>query len=116
MKQEVRFNECIGKTIEGMAFEVCGPQLVITFTDGTFSALEAENLSDEPDDVEITESKLDPLKFGPTDVVRLGIMSGEEIGNLRIERQAAVLAASENDARQLYESLKARFEPDTPNA
>lgn len=108
MKREVKLSECVGKTIENMAFESYGPQLLITFTDGTFTAVEAEPDSSD-DTTVITEATAQLLCFPAATVIALGIMTPEEMEEtLRNRSKAHAESARESD-RRLFETLKTRY-------
>jgi hypothetical protein len=111
MKKEVALKEQIGKTLEGFAFSPYYGHMVLSFSGGTFSALQAVG-GDYP---EIEEGELRyPLNFGDADLVVAGVATQEELDTLRAEQDAkyktASAAAQETNDRCEYERLKRKYE------
>lgn len=110
MRQEVSFSGCVGKTIEAVEFECAGPQLIITFTDGTFSTVQAECNKWDDSGAEIVEAKLDLVTFGASRIFGLGIMTREELDQMVKTQREKEWAVAEEADRKMYQMLKARFE------
>lgn len=82
MKKEIGLSDAIGKTLEGFGFSTTSNQSIMTFTDGTFITLgicNGYNVGDE----EIEESVLKLHDFGDNKLIRLGVISQEELDDKR---------------------------------
>jgi len=114
MRQEVKLTAAVGKTLEGVAFSssYSGGQAVLTFSDGTFATLGVSR-GYEAGDEEIKEDKLSLFGFGDAELIRVGVVTAEELQALRAakdaESRAASQAAQEARDRQEFERLKRKF-------
>lgn len=87
MKQEITLVDCIGRTVKGVAESYCGPYLIITFTDDTFTMLGIKRGYD-PCDNEIVSEELALFDFGDSALVDAEIVTWEELESLRADRDA----------------------------
>jgi len=114
MRQEVKLTAAVGKTLEGVAFSsgYSVGQAVLTFSDGTFATLGVSR-GYEAGDEEIEEDDLILFGFGDDELVRVGVVTAEELQALREAKDAqslaALQAAQEARDRQEFERLKRKF-------
>lgn len=113
MKTEVTLEQAIGKTLQGIeASYTCG-QMVLAFTDGTFTALGVSRGHERGDET-IDGESLELHHFGDEALIRLGVTTNEELSEIRSTRDAERAAANrlQQDARDQAEflRLKLKFE------
>ncbi|MES2180677.1 MAG: hypothetical protein V4493_01080 [Pseudomonadota bacterium] len=112
MRKEIKLEDCIGKTLENFAFSGTfnSEQMVLTFTDGTFTTIEATVSYDCP---ELAECKLKLFEFDRDELEKVGIATVEEVKTLRDEqnRVADLKRQLQNEAneRATFERLKKKF-------
>lgn len=114
MKTEINMTDAIGKTLAAVETSAdYPPQCVLVFTDGTFATLGIQE-GYEPGDGEIVPTTVALFDFGDARLVRAGIVSEQEMAELRaleearkeLERQRQ---QEERDRRE-FERLKRKFE------
>lgn len=108
MKTQVNLTNCVGKMLSAVEFGG-NQQLVLSFSDGTFCTL-GITYGYEGGDEDIAEVELDDRDFGDAALVRSGVMTAEEIGELRKEERAAQAASQDAVDRLRYQELRAKFE------
>lgn len=108
MKKFIDIEAAIGKTLTGVAL---GGDALLVFGD-EFTYLDIGGY--EAGDEEIVAGDLanwSPANFQNNDLIRLGIITEEEIAAYYAKRKARNAAAQERADREIYERLKARFDP-----
>ena len=113
MKIEVTLNEAIGKTLQGVeASFTCG-QMVMAFTDGTFTTLGIDRGYEYGDET-IESRRLELHNFGDEALVRLSVTTDEELNAIRsardAEHEAAYRLQKEAKDRAEFVRLKRKFE------
>ncbi len=114
MKSEIKLTNAIGKTLAAVELSnrCYGGQAVIAFTDGTFATLGIDR-GYESGDEEIKEDALRVFEFGDEKLIRAGIVTLEEINEMRTEKtrqeQAQQQASQEARDRREFERLKKKF-------
>ena len=108
MKQEITYTEAIGKTIEAIELSHTSGGMIIVFTDGTFTHFEVHH-GYHDDAPEIMWSKLDLLDFGDDQLITAGVISQDELDQIRKQKSAKFKAKKEAYDRQEYERLKKKF-------
>jgi hypothetical protein len=114
MKKEVPLSKIEGKTVASACRSALSGQFVLTFTDGTFTALGIDN-GYEAGDEKIVGADLDWDSFGDAMLVEAGIGTAEEIAAVAAERKARFQAIQDARDRQAFERLKQKFEPKEPS-
>ena len=107
MKTQVKFDECIGKTIEGVVWDWPNNELAITFTDGTFAHVRASDSFNGP---QIQDCDFCWKTFDNTTAIRAGIITRYEINALKKQEAAKNAHEWAECDRRLYETLKAKYE------
>ena len=102
MKTEVILEQSIGKTLQGYESSITCGQMVISFTDGTFTALGIERY--DPDYATIVGEPLVFQDFGDELLTNLGVATTEELKELRNKRNAEF--NKKLDAREHAEFLR----------
>jgi hypothetical protein len=109
MKTQIQLSEAVGKTLTGYSLDGFQHTLLLMF-DEEFVCLTVENgYHDEHATIE--HGDLNIADIGASEIVRLGIMSQEEINAMIEARQRAWSDRQRERDRQIYEQLKAKFEP-----
>lgn len=108
MRQEVTLTHAIGKTLEDVAYSTYSNQMVITFTDDTFATLGVTR-GYEVGEEQIDEDQLSLLDFGDRELLRVGILTSEELKKLRDDRTALLQADREARDKAEFERLKQKF-------
>lgn len=108
MLKEVPLAEIVGKTVQGDAIN--GENLLLTFTDGTFTVLVAECHGYDGDNLEIVQDTFYPQSFHKSDLIRTGMMTEAEWQQTEGERQSRWQAVKDEGERAQYEQLKRKFE------
>ncbi len=109
MRREVSLGEAIGRTLEGYAFSHYW-QAVLTFSGGAFATLGVVQKENEDSFNMLGEEELDALHFNDRELVRLGILSFEELGILDREARLQREEAEEHRERNEYERLKLKYD------
>lgn len=108
MYKEISWEEARGKTVKKFVngwFE----QMIIIFTDETFTTLEAEQDRYEGD-LRIEEKKLKLFDFGDDLLIENGVATDTELEVLREETKRQWKADRIERDRETYEQLKKQFE------
>lgn len=108
MLKEISLSEIVGKEVKGYDMSIANRQMVITFTDTTFTTLSVES-GYEPGEEEIVGSSLDLYNFGDKKLIALGITTQKELTAARGKRRKEFILIKKNQDRQTYERLKAEF-------
>jgi hypothetical protein len=112
MYREVKLTGAIGKIVAAVEFSRFNGQCVIAFTDGMFSTLGVEPGYDRGDN-SIMSDPLDVFDFGDVELVRSGIVTAEELSDMRHVRDAheRIEQQAQQDAsdRKEFERLKRKF-------
>lgn len=115
MKTEVKLTQSIGKTLEAVAFSgnYVGGKCVLVFSDGTFATL-GVNRGYEAGDEEIEEIALPVFEFGDAELIRVGIVTVDELAQMRKDRddkaRSQIAEAEERRDRAEFERLKRKYE------
>lgn len=112
MKTQVELDACAGKTIQGVAglFQY----RIITFIDGTFTHFCASSY-DSDVSIEDEQYTIGNSDVSHEDCIRVGLYTADELGTMLSVREANWKHRREQQERQQYEQLKAKFEPTTPD-
>lgn len=113
MKQFVQFGQCIGKTMEGEGYDLGRAVQLITFTDGTWTALRGRK--DWDGDVEIEEATYtldcpEVYFISRSELVRLGILTEEELTQKEASLRLEYASRQEREERAALARLKAKYE------
>ena len=109
MRKEIILSESFGKVLEGYEFSITCGQAVITFTDGTFSTLGIDTgYADGCEEIE--ESSLELHDFGDDKLIKLNIITQDELDKIRKERNENLTYEHKQKERELYNKLKRKFE------
>jgi hypothetical protein len=95
-----------GKKVLGFFYNVVEDKLLITFDDETFVYLEA---SLTYGDVELVEDPFDPLNFGKERLLASGVITGEELTELRAIANTEYREHLETREQREYERLKVKY-------
>lgn len=112
MMRQISIADAIGKRLTG--FETWLRELaVLTFDDGTFAVLEAHQ---EYESAEISAVVPGSPRFRLLDIshevlIRMGVISPEELNEIRAADARAREARIEAAERAQYERLRAKFDP-----
>lgn len=109
MLQEITLEKVKGKTITDYGFSIIGGQMVIVFSDNTFTTLGVLR-GWEQDDEEIEESELELFKFADDTLIKLGIITAEELKAIESEKERKYAEAQEIQEKAQYERLKKKYE------
>jgi hypothetical protein len=84
MRKEVNLSDAIGKTIEGIAYpsDLYTHQAVLTFTDGTFTTIGAQQAADSGA-LQIGDASLNLYFFGDEELERANVVAPGEIDEMR---------------------------------
>jgi hypothetical protein len=108
MLREIKLNEIIGKKIMGHALSITNCQMVIMFSDRTFTTL-GVSLGYERGDEEIVGDTLEIMNFGHDKLVFLGIVSQKELEDESNKRAKEFTLKNERRELSEYNRLKAKF-------
>jgi hypothetical protein len=101
-------NQASGLTVEDVAEG--GTDVLVTFTNGTYILLRAENGYDGCDaDIEIKEYSFGESEIPHADVVRVGLMSEQELQAVGEERDRQWKLRQDASDRANFERLKRKF-------
>ena len=107
MKKQIKLEDATGKTVEAVEWDAGSGQVIITFTEGTFSLLGAHWGYEDPI---LKESKYTWDEFSQEKAIALGIITKDEANRLKAEEAAAYRKSREISERHVYEELKKKFE------
>lgn len=106
--EQVKFRDCLGKTIAAIVEAKWGHEVLIVFSDKTFTLLDVDEYSHN-----ICNGYYSRNDYEDIDLVGCGILTAqtlaEEAKQRELEAQRA-LEKKEADERAYYEKLKAKFE------
>ncbi len=108
MKTEIKLTDALGKTLQGFESSITSPQAVLTFSDDTFTTLDIYRGYEEGDET-ILEGSLLLDQFGDEKLIRLGIITQEELDEGRKKERAVFDDAREKRERAEYERLSRKF-------
>ena len=108
MKEWVEFSKCVGKTIAGVD-DVDNDNIIIAFSDGTWSTISVFE-PPYPDSLSggMVSRRPEVLDVS-LQLLRLHIVSSDEVDNLRRESREKYEAANRARERAEYERLHAKF-------
>lgn len=107
LKQITFFSQAQGRTVDAVAGGDCEGRLYIKFTDGTFAILVPEK---EYDDLSIGEDKFDHTAYGVHHAVNLGILTTDELEEMKAEERRKLQEYRDERDRRQYEELRLKFE------
>ena len=87
MAKQIPLEEAVGKTISGTAIGNDQQTCIIAFDDGTFSTIDASGYGGECC-FELTSEPLEPLDFGDSKIIELGLYSKDALDLLRAAMKA----------------------------
>ena len=109
MKTEVTLDQAIGRTLQGIEASITCSQMVLVFTDGTFTTLGVDRGYNYGDGM-LEGQELKLHHFGDKELIRLGVTTGEELNAIRNAREAAYRLQQEARDRAELVRLKRKFE------
>jgi len=109
MRNEIRLQDAMGKTLEGFDFSFTCRQAVLTFTDGTFTTLGID-MGYEAGDERVKESTLEIFNFGHEKLFRLGILTKDEMEEKTKEKDERFREGQERRERGELERLRRKYE------
>jgi len=107
VRNEVKFSESAGKTIEAVRYAGWSDTAVITFTDGTFACI---GTTLDGGDVTLCDGEFRRYGYGDKVLIEIGVFTAEE---LAAQKQAEEIEAAKKRLeaeRRQYERLRAQFE------
>jgi len=108
MLKEIKLDEIIGKKITGYESSISNGQMIISFSDNTFTTLEVD-LGYDPGEEEIIGASLDILDFGNDELIALGIISQTELEAILNKRNAEIVLRRNRRELSEYNRLKVKF-------
>jgi hypothetical protein len=113
MLQEIALKDAMGKTLQTFEASSTCSQAILVFTDGTFTTIEVttDRYDLDPSDTIITEGKLRLLNFGDDALIRLGIMTTDELDAKRYPKDEGFRQAIEAKERAELAKLLAKYGP-----
>ena len=108
MMRQIKWSEAVGKTVANVDDGTVS--MAITFTDGTFMLVVAE---ESYGDVSVVSELFNPLSDTPFNrrrAIALGILSEDELKDIRAEDNHKREVATTTAERRQYELLKAKYE------
>ena len=109
MRKAIKLNDALGKTVDAVAFSSDLRQLVFTLNDSTFITVGLVRGHEDVDDT-LGEEDLVIESFGDAALVRLGILTGEELFSRRTKQEAERQRRLLEYNRREYERLRAIFD------
>ena len=109
MLKEIKPPEMVGKKIAGYGSSWSNAQMVILFSDNTFTTFKIDYGSEYGDE-RIVESTLDLLDFGDNALITLGIISKKELEAITSKRKKEFALKREQQELSEYNRLKAKFD------
>ena len=106
MMNQIKLADSAGRTVAGHASSSDGSQFLLAFTDGSFVLLWIEHGYDPGDDMILDADELDILHFGNAQLLRLGVMTDQELRDRKSEREALWSYQYMARKRAEYERLK----------
>jgi len=108
MMKEIKIEDTKGKTIAGYDFSITSSQMVITFSDNTFTTLGV--LIDIYDGMnEIIPESIELFDFGNDKLIKLGIISPEKLKIKKQERDLLFKKKTEDNEKELLKRLKIKY-------
>lgn len=109
MKKEIKFEDIKGKTVVDYSFSITSGQCVITFSDNTFTTI---GILIDPYDGsnEIIPEPIQLFNFGDYMLIKLGIITEDELKIKKQEKEAAFKIERNNKNRELLKRLKAEYD------
>lgn len=108
MREFVEITKAVGKVIEGVSDLTYRPDLLITFTDGTYTSIGPRRGYDG--DSELSTEKLDMSDLPRSQAIKLGVATEQEFKDHEAARAKEWLEGAQERERKMYLSLKAKFE------
>ena len=109
MYKEITLEEAKGKTITNYSFSFSDDQLILVFSDNTFTTIGFDIGIFGHEDVMIIQDKLALLKFGDKNLIIAGIITSEEMQSEREKHEKIELKKREDWERQEYLKLKDKY-------
>lgn len=108
MKTEVTLEKSIGKTLLCVKASTSSRQMVLVFTDGTFTTLQISRGYEPGDDV-IVGGQLKLLDFHDGELIRAGIVTKDELDAMRVAQDVKYRANQEDRDRAELVRLKHKY-------
>lgn len=109
MTQKINLFDAIGKTIAGIAIGNTNETCIIAFDDDTFATIDATGGGESCYHEISLDNEFEPLDFGDSRLVELGLYSTDGIKAIRAERDAKWAALREEGERTQLQRLLQKY-------
>lgn len=107
MYKNVLVSNVNGKIIKGLIYSLCDTRILISFTDETFTIIEATQQS--WGDIEIVPGDFDVFDFSKSDIVMSGVFTEKEYEEALDSHREKEKQRQEETEYESYQRLKEKF-------
>lgn len=109
MAQRINLSNAIGKTIAGVVIGNWCETCIIMFNDDTFSTVDATGGGDSCYHEISLDEEFQPLAFGDSKLIELGLYSVDDLKAMKDERAARQAVIREEDERTQLQRLLQKY-------